>query len=413
MSVKFRLNILPVVAVLRIACLPLCAAPDVTVIATKGEGTKTSVSISGIRGASATVKEFNAIVETDLKHSGWFVMSATPQAAAVAVSGEISNNASQFHVSVTVETLGGARKTAWSQSFAPEKLRDAAHALSDFITEKTVGKPGMASSKIIFVGRRGGEPDIYQCDADGARMRRITHDEKLCLSPEWFRKQNSFLYTSWISGSPAVYKINLDDNSRSLVASHPGMNQGATPSPDDSEMAIVLSRSGGIDLYLQNLADPRKLTRLTSGKNFTKASPSWSPNGKNLTFAGGENGASPTIYTMSPADKTPRRLFRSTSIREGTAPEWGAENLITFCGRTDRRYKIYTIKPDGSGITLVSPDDSADYEDPSWAPDGRHIVCTKTVNFKRSLVILDTKGDAPRSLITTSGDWYLPSWSKK
>ena len=32
--------------------------------------------------------------------------------------------------------------------------------------------------------------------------------------------------------------------------------------------------------------------------------------------------------------------------------------------------------------------------------------------FKRSLTVLDTMGDAPQPLISVSGDWYLPHWSK-
>ena len=59
----------------------------------------------------------------------------------------------------------------------------------------------------------------------------------------------------------------------------------------------------------------------------------------------------------------------------------------------------------------VSPADGADYEDPSWAPDGRHVVCTRTAGWRRSLVVLDTEGDPARKLFDVPGDWYLPSWS--
>ena len=72
-----------------------------------------------------------------------------------------------------------------------------------------------------------------------------------------------------------------------------------------------------------------------------------------------------------------------------------------------------TANAKANSPTLVSPIDNADYEDPSWAPDNRHIVCTRILNFKRQLVVLDTLGDPPRVLLNLAGDWYLPAWSDK
>ena len=385
---------------------------DVQVIGAKNTDGKRTVSLSAINGPSSIVKEFSAVLASDLTRSGYFKTGDGMQATVV-VSGDIQFNSAQYRASMSVTSLGGARNEQWSLVFAPDKMRDAAHALSDFITEKIAGKPGMASSKILLVGKRGAaESEIFVCDADGSRLRQITSDKKLCLSPAWFYDRNAFLYTSWHSGSPAVYKINLDDNHRELVASHPGMNQGATPAPNEPIMAIVLSRSGGIDLWVQDLAT-KKLARITSSKNAKEASPAWSPDGKNLVYASSVNDNSPQIHTMSVADKTPRLLpLGNKSIRESTSPEWNTANKITFCGRTDGRYKIYTVSPSGANLALVSPDDDADYEDPSWAPDARHIVCTKTVNYKRSLAILDTQGDPAQTLFTVSGDWYLPHWSR-
>ena len=384
---------------------------DIDVIAQAAPSGKKTVSVAAISGVPEAVKTFSAVLADDLKRSGWFTPVAGAQAAVV-LSGEVSYDASsKYRASVAVTFMGGARREFWGLSFAPDKMRDAAHALADFVTEKVEGKPGMASSKILFVGRQGAASEIYQCDADGQRVRRITSDGKLCMSPAWFHNENAFLYTSWLSGFPAIYKVNLNDNRRELVASYPGMNQGASPSPDDRLMALVLSRSGGVDLWVQNL-ETRKLNRVTASKGVNEASPAWSPNGENIVFTSDEGGL-PRVHMMSVMDKTPRRLVRSSVIRESSAPEWGADGRIVFCGRVDGAYKIFVTDASGSEPVLVSPDDGAHYEDPSWAPDNRHIVCTRTSNYQRSLVILDTLGDLPQQLLNVSGEWYLPQWSRK
>lgn len=192
------------------------------------------------------------------------------------------------------------------------------------------------------------------------------------------------------------------------------MNHGAVAHPNGDVMAIILSRSGGVDMYIQNMAS-RKLTRITSSKSINEASPGWSPDGKNLVYVSDE-GRIPRIYTMHVDSKQGRRSVYASGIRESVAPEWGPSNQITFCGRSGARYRIYVIDPNADPRTtlptLISTEDGADYEDPSWAPDGRHIVCTRTVNFKRSLVILDTMGDPMQPLFNVPGDWYLPNWSR-
>jgi Tol biopolymer transport system component len=57
--------------------------------------------------------------------------------------------------------------------------------------------------------------------------------------------------------------------------------------------------------------------------------------------------------------------------------------------------------------------DYADFEDPSWAPDGRHIACSRTERYRSKVYILDTGGDPPVALTDYKGDWYSPAWSPR
>ena len=59
---------------------------------------------------------------------------------------------------------------------------------------------------------------------------------------------------------------------------------------------------------------------------------------------------------------------------------------------------------------IVSPEGS-DWEDPSWAPDGRHIMASRRDGRSFSLWVLDTEGDTPVKLSLPNGDWRSPDWS--
>ncbi len=387
---------------------------DITVVGTSGLAGKQTISLTALRQDNSPLsREFLSVLKSDLTRSGYFI-PVEAQSASVVLDGTVQSGGAGVAAQVTCKSIAGMRQVNWSISTSHAQVRDAAHALSDFLVTKIAEKTAMASSKIILVGRRGSASEVYVCDADGARLQQVTSDNKLCMSPTWLPGKNAFLYTSWTSGTPAVYKVDLNTKRREVLANYTGMNQGAVASPDGSIMALILSQSGGVDLYVQNMAT-RKLTRITTSKSINESSPSWSPDGNSLVYVSDE-GRVPRIYTMDVHAKQGRRAIYSPEIREGYAPEWGPDNQIAFCGRSDGRYKIYTIDaktdPRTTSPKLISPNDGADYEDPSWAPDGRHLVCTRTVNFKRSLVVIDTLGDAMQPLFTVPGDWYLPYWSR-
>ena len=409
---------LPVLAALAL-CVALAPAhapaqgADITVTGTAQSAGKRTVSFAALAAdATPAAREFLATLRNDLAISGWFVPTDRPEASVI-LSGSV--HGSSYGVDASVSALWNLRASSqsWQRRVPAASLRDEAHAMADEIVRRVAGKAPMASSKILLVGRRGGATDIYECDADGARLRCVTGEGKLCLSPNWEPRANAFLYTSWNAGRPIAYRIDLSTNRRTPVSAFPGMNQGATLSPDGSRAAIVLSRSGTVDLYLVDPATRRLADRLTRSKS-NEASPSWSPDGRSLVYTSDEGGV-PRCYVMDLASRSPRRLVWSSAIRESVAPEWGADGRIVFCGRAGGRYGIYVADPSGNTRTAVlkpvSPADGADYEDPSWAPDGRHVVCTRTAGWRRSLVVLDTEGDPARKLFDVPGDWYLPSWS--
>lgn len=399
----------------------LSYAADITITATADRSLKRSISLANVRtDASNGAIEFLNVLKNDLQLSGWFEETA-PASASILINGDVRTSSGSVYYNLNASWLAGTRTKKFIKTTSTSNLRMNAHELSDEFSKTFADNPGMASSRILFVGRQQNSknPDIYVCDSDGLSAMQITRDSKLCLSPNWIPNENAFMYTSWLTGSPAVYKVNLNTNSRELISSYPGMNQGAVQSPNKDWLALVLSRSGGVDLYLKSTKD-NQLKRLTKSKNFNESSPSWSPDGKQLAFVDDSRSA-PQVKIMSLQE-----LFAGVStgpavygFKESVAPEWSDDGRIAFCGKTSthNRYGIYIMQPSSNAKTnapeLVSPLDNADYEDPSWAPDNRHIVCTRIMNFKRQLVVIDTMGDPCRVLVNLPGDWYLPAWSDK
>ena len=160
------------------ALLGAVHAADITITAKGVSANKQTISLAALRADdSAQAREFLQILKGDLVRSGWFVPVDAPSASVV-LEGAVQGGGG-VSAGATVKWLNGMRQFGWQKSASHTQIRDAAHALSDKIVATVAEKKPMASSKILLVGRRGGSTEVYQCDADGARLQQLTSDGKL------------------------------------------------------------------------------------------------------------------------------------------------------------------------------------------------------------------------------------------
>ena len=384
---------------------PLSAATPPRITVTKDAMSKPAVSLAEIRAdGSPDAQKFLRVLRNDLNRSGWFQVTDNPNAG-IRVGGSVSGAAG---ISAALHVASPRGSGSWQRAGSSADVRAAAHAASDEIVRIATGRKGMASAPIIFVGKRGGGTDIYCCDADGEGVKKLTADGALCLSPTWLPGASGFLYTTFKRNFGEVFRADIAAGGirPRPLATFPGLNNGAVASPDGRLAALVLSFTGNVELYVMNL-QTRKLHRLTRTPHANEASPDWSPDGKTIAYVS-DAGRSPQIHLLSPGGVGRRIVY---NLQESVAPDWSSDGRIAFCGKSGGRYGIYVCGPTGAW-TCVSPNDGANYEDPSWAPDDRHIVATRTAGGRRSLVVLDSMGDPWVQLLTVDGEWYLADWAK-
>ena len=166
--------------------------------------------------------------------------------------------------------------------------------------------------------------------------------------------------------------------------------------------AIVLSYQGNPELYVLDLASGY-LQRMTKTPRGSEASPAWSPDGASIAYVTDITGK-PQIYLLNVATRRSVRLTYTGT--ENVNPDWNKTGQIVYASKRGGGFRIYTMTARGDGGSQ-SVDSPYDAEHPSWAPDGRHVVC----NARGALDILDTQGDAPVRLFNIPGNWMSPDWS--
>jgi TolB protein len=353
-----------------------------------------------ISDGSAEGQEFIRVLRADLLRSGWFEEQA---AAQLVVVGRVQKADGLRAEIQAIEVADKKRVLSRAFSGVTAATRALAHRVSDALVLAVSGMPGMASARLAMVGNRSGHKELYVCDADGANLRQVTQERSIVVAPAWMPDGKNILYTSYKRGYPNIYRT----GQREAVSKFGGLNTSAAVSPDGRYMAVVLSKDGNPELYIREISSG-SLQRVSSTRRANEASPCWSPDGSQLAYVSDSSGR-PHIYVLALKGGSPKRLSRMGS--ENVAPDWGVNGQLTYCSRQGGRYRIVVVDP-RSGVSRVLPLDGADYEDPSWMPDGRHVVVSRSVNYRSSIYLLDTQEDRSIALKEGTGDWFSPACSR-
>jgi TolB protein len=286
--------------------------------------------------------------------------------------------------------------------------RAVVHQFADDIVVQFTGEPGVAGTRIAFVGREGRSKELFVMDADGANVRALTSDHSIVLSPAWSPDGSLLVFGSYRGGGdPRLYVVAAAGGRLYELSARPGINSSPAYSPDGRQLACTLSRDGNPEIYVLD-ARGGSPHRLTDNRGID-TSPCWSPTGQELAFTSDRSGE-PQVHVMDRSGGNVHRLTWDVSYTD--SPAWSPKgDLIAFVNRTSSGFDIYVCRPDGSGTLLVVSGGSN--ENPRWSPDGRHLVFTSNRDGAFGLYVTDLDGRPPRKLDTGGRVATSPAWSPR
>lgn len=300
-------------------------------------------------------------------------------------------------------------KNTFAQNYTGELANHVRiiHQIANDIIKAVTGEVGLCGSQIAFVSDMTGHKEIYVMELGGTSYRQITSGKNISLFPDWTPDGRSLVFTSYVRGSPELYMMDVASRRTRALATFAGLNAFGDVSPDGRDMLLVLSKAGNPELYRMDLASGN-MTRLTRTA-WLESSPCWSPDGRQVAFVSDQTG-SPQIYIMDSWGKTPpRRVTFKGSYN--TKPDWAPEgDKIAYCSRVGGfEIRLLDLKTKEERSLPRTGND----EDPSWAPDSRHIVYSSERGHKRDLYIMDVYEEAPTKITRGKGNFSSPAWSPK
>lgn len=295
---------------------------------------------------------------------------------------------------------------------APE-FRMAVHAAADEVVRWVTGQPGMAASRIAFVQRTGdGESELVIVDTDGENLRRIARMPTTVMSPVWSPDGRRIAYSiARETGDWRIEERDLETGEVRTISSRPMLNMTPAYSPDGGRLALAITNGSNTDLYDYDIAQGCCLRPLRGGPG-EDISPSYSPDGRRLAFMSDRLGQ-PHIYVMSAQGGEAELLSPYAYGEPGyyTSPDWSPESaLVAFHGRSRGRFQLMVADASKPGATVQQLTEEGSSEDPSWAPDGRHLIFIGVRADGRGLYVVDTASGRTR-LLVRSARVRLPDWS--
>ena len=286
-------------------------------------------------------------------------------------------------------------------------MRRAAHMFAGAVVMRLTGRKGIANSKLAFANNVTGRKEIYMADYDGENLARLTSDNSIALLPRWSVDASRIYYTTYLLGNPDMFEIDLKAGKIRPFTAFQGLNIPGGFSPDGMTMVMTLSRGDDPGIYTLNMVT-REVKKLL--KSFgVSSSPTWAPDGTQVAFISDRSG-NPQLYVLDIASGTARKLTR---LNWCDSPSWSPSGeWIVFAGRETPKenFNIFITDLTGSQIRRLT-NKAGDNEDPSWSPDGRFIAFTSTRNGHREIFIMDGDGSAPHPLVEMKGNSFTPNWS--
>lgn len=290
------------------------------------------------------------------------------------------------------------------------RLRQAAHMISDTIFKALTGIPGDFSGRIAYVLRNPATPDqrytLQIADSDGAQPRTVLSSPDPILSPAWTPDGKGIAYVSFETKRPAIYLQNLSTGQRQLLTSFRGLNGAPSFSPDGRFMLFTASMDGNPEIYQMDLTT-KQVLRLTRD-NAIDTEARYAPDGKSFIFTS-DRGGTPQIYRYNLEDSSTKRVtFRGAFNARGTLSADGKKIALVH-RPSGSSYKVALMDLNSGVFNILTPT-SLD-ESPSFSPNGQMVVYATREGKRGLLSIMSTDGRFRMNLPSEQGEVREPAWA--
>jgi TolB protein len=346
-------------------------------------------------------REAEEQLEFDIDFSG-ILETASADRAYAHVKAVLSGTRGEFTLSVSVD--GAEGDMLLKKEYSGNAWEALVHRFADELVYLLSGETGIASTRVAFITRTGGNYTLSASSIDSRPSQTIISDSEVITTPAWSPDGSKIAFTSYRHGTGDMYLYTFSNSSANRIITG-GVNTAPAWAPGSRYLAFTRSIDGNSDIYRYDTAtgDARRLTVRGS----IETSASYSPTGQQIIFTSDRVGY-PQLYIMDASGGTAERAGFAHGYCD--SPSWSPSgDRIAYCARAGSGFHIFVMNSDGTDIRQVTSDGSLN-EDPVWSPTGRHLAFSSDRDGTRSIYLLELN-KLTMYRLTSGGESYCPTWS--
>jgi tol-pal system beta propeller repeat protein TolB len=300
-------------------------------------------------------------------------------------------------------------QAAIARDSAAAARRWAIHGVSDLVEEWMTGHRGIAQSRVAYVSNG----EIRVVDFDGANDHAVTRADRAgvkAMSPAWRGDGGTLVYSEMNDAGTQIALVNLMSGQiRTLAATPRGLNITPVFSTDDEWVVYANGTDARTSLVAVRPDSVASLKHLPVNRLFDADEPIFSPDGSRIAYVSSRP-RTPQIYSSN-LDGTDERVEAPAPTGGRvyhTSPDWSPDGRMIAYQQQNGDFQIWIVNRTDRSVRRVTT--QGENEDPSWAPDARHIAITSNRGGTKEIWVLDTQTKRFRQL-TTAGDARLAAWS--
>ncbi|MEM6307218.1 MAG: response regulator, partial [Pseudomonadota bacterium] len=179
------------------------------------------------------------------------------------ITGAVSMQGGQMVVKFRVYDIfaGSELGTGLQLIGSRDAVRRMAHKVADQVYTRITGETPYFDSRVVYVSETGPKDNRQKrlaiMDYDGANVQYLTGSDDIVLAPRFSKDGRRVLYTSYETGQPQIYVIDVGSVRRRLLPTPQG-GFAFSPrfSPNGQRVVYSYSQGGNTDIFLMDIDLP-------------------------------------------------------------------------------------------------------------------------------------------------------------